>query len=120
APDVDGLALAKAFLHMYFGQVAAVVAQARALGASRADFELLTRVLATLGGAISAGAMTTQLLKWNEFARTLARFHERHDMLLTPTLAHPPIRHGQGDPTALEQALLDLLDRMGLLGLLAR
>jgi amidase len=41
-------------------------------------------------------------------------------MLLTPTLAHPPIRHGQGDPTAAEQTALDLLDRTGLLGLLAR
>ena len=120
APDIDGAALAKAFLHVYFGQVAAMVAQARAVGARRADFELLTRVLATLGGAISAGALTTQLLKWNEFARGLARFHQRYDMLLTPTLAHPPIRHGEGDPSAVEQMALDLLDRAGLLGLLAR
>jgi amidase len=60
------------------------------------------------------------LLKWNEFARALARFHARYDLLLTPTLAHPPIRHGQGDPTAAEQAVLSLLDRAGLLGLLAR
>jgi amidase len=120
APDIDGAVLAKAFLHIYFGQVPAMVAQARALGARRSDFELLTRVLATLGGSISAGALTTQLLKWNEFARALARFHKRHDMLLTPTLAHPPIRHGQGDPTAAEQTVLDLLDRTGLLGLLAR
>jgi amidase len=40
--------------------------------------------------------------------------------MLTPTLAHPPIRHGQGDPSAAEQAVLDILDRVGLLGLLAR
>lgn len=120
APDIDGAALARAFLHVYFGQVPAMVTQARALGAKRDDFELLTRVLATIGGAISAGALTTQLLKWNEFARGLARFLNRYDMLLTPTLAHPPIRHGQGDPTAMEQTVLDLLDRVGVLGLLAR
>src|SRR6202042_2804610 len=35
-------------------------------------------------------------------------------------LAHPPIRHGQGDPSAAEQAVLNLLDRVGLLGLLTR
>ena len=97
-----------------------MVAQARAAGVRTADFELLTRVLATLGGAASAGTLTAQLLTWNEFARTLARFHQRYDLLLTPTLAHPPIRHGQGDPTAAEQAVLNLLDRVGLLGLLAR
>jgi amidase len=80
----------------------------------------LTRVLATLGGATSAATLTAQLLRWNEFARALARFHKRYDLLLTPTLAHPPIRHGQGDPTAAEQAVLTLLDRVGLLALLAR
>jgi amidase len=120
APDIDGTALAKAFLHVYFGQVAAMVEMARATGAKRNDFELVSRVLSTLGGAISAGALTTQLLKWNEFARGLARFHQRYDMLLTPTLAHPPVRHGEGDPSAAEQNLLNLLDRAGLLGLITR
>lgn len=120
SPDIDGAALATSFLHIYFGQVAALVSAARAKGAKLAEFELLTRVLATLGGAISAGALTTQLLRWNEFARALARFHQRYDLLLTPTLAHPPVRHGQGDPSAAEQTLLNLLDRVGLLGLLAR
>ncbi len=120
APEIDGAALAKAFLHVYFGQVPAMVAQARANGARLSDFELLTRVIATLGGAVSAGGLTAQLLKWNEFARALARFHQRYDLLLTPTLAHPPIRHGQGDPSAVEQAVLNILDRVGLLGLMAR
>jgi amidase len=120
SPEIDGAALAKAFLHIYFGQVAATVAQARAAGARSEDFELLSRVLATLGGAVSAGALTTHLLKWNEFARALGRFHQRYDMLLTPTLAHPPVRHGQGDPGAAEQTLLGLLDRTGLLGWLTR
>jgi amidase len=120
APDIDGAALAKAFLHIYFGQVPAMVEEARAQGAKRSDFELLTRVLATLGGAVSAGALTAELIRWNDFARGLARFHARYDLLLTPTLAHPPIRHGAGDPSAAEQTVLDLLDRAGLLGLLAR
>jgi amidase len=120
APEIDGAALAKSFLHIYFGQVPAMVSHAVANGAKRDDFELLTRVLASIGGAMSAGALTTQLLKWNEFARALARFHARYDLLLTPTLAHPPIRHGQGDPSAAEQTLLNMLDRTGLLGLLAR
>ena len=119
-PEIDGAALAKAFLHIYFGQVAAFVTQAKASGAQSSDFELLTRVIATLGNATSAGALTAQLRKWNEFARALARFHARYDLLLTPTVANPAIRHGQGDPSAAEQTLLNLLDRTGLLGLLTR
>jgi amidase len=120
APEIDGASLAKAFLYIYFGQVPAMVAQARAAGARTSDFEFLTRLLATLGGATSAATLTAQLLKWNEFARALARFHQRYDLLLTPTLAHSPIRHGQGDPTAAEEMVLNLLDRVGLLAPLAR
>ena len=119
-PEIDGAALAKAFLHIYFGQVAAFVTQAKASGAQSSDFELLTRVIATLGNATSAGALTVQLRKWNEFARALSRFHARYDLLLTPTVANLAIRHGQGDPSAAEQTLLNLLDRTGLLGLLTR
>ena len=120
APEIDGAALAKSYMHIYFGQIGAAVTQARARGAKRTDFELLSRLLATLGGALSAGALTTQLLKWNDFARALGRFHQRYDMLLTPTIAHPPIRHGQGDPPPAQQTLLDVLDRTGLLGLAGR
>jgi amidase len=120
APEIDGAALAKAFLHIYFGQVAAFVAQARAIGATRDDFELLTRLTATLGNATSAGALTMQLRKWNEFARAVSRFHARYDLFLTPTVAYPAIPHGQGDPSAAEEAILNLLERTGLLALLAR
>jgi amidase len=120
APELDGAALAKAFLHVYFGQVPAMVTAARAAGAATSDFELLTRVLATLGNAVPAGVLTAQLLNWNDFARALARFHQKYDLMLTPTLAHPPIRHGMGDPSAAEQTVLSILDRVGLLGLLAR
>ncbi len=120
APEIDGAALAKSFLNIYFGQVEAFVAQARADGARVGDFELLTRVIATLGRATSAGRMTAELRKWNSYARALARFHARYDLLLTPTVAHPAILHGQGDPSAAEQAMLNILDRTGLLGLLTR
>ncbi|MGJ9417341.1 amidase [Massilia sp. CMS3.1] len=120
APEIDGAALAESFLHMYFGQVPAMVARGRALGGRSGDVELMSRLLLTLGGSVSAGRLTTQLATWNDFARALARFHARYDLQLTPTLAHPPIRHGQGDPPRGEQFVLDLLQRTGVLGILAR
>jgi amidase len=120
APELDGAALAESFLHIYFGQVPAMLARGKALAAGAGDVELTARLLATLGASIPAGRLTTQLAKWNAFSRALARFHARYDMLLTPTLAHPPIRHGQGDPPRGEQFVLDLLQRSGLLGILAR
>lgn len=120
APVIDGAALAASYLHLYFGQVPAALSIARAQGAKDDEFELLTRVLAALGNAVSAGVLTAQLAKWNEFARALGHFHQRFDMLLTPTLAHPPVRHGSGDPPAGQQRALGFLVRTGLLGLMAR
>ncbi len=119
-PAVDGAALAQSYLHLYFGAVPAAVAQALAAGARRDDFEVLTRVIATLGEATSAGVFTTQLQRWNEYARALGQFHKSYDLFLTPTLAHPPIRHGEGDMPAAQAQILDLLERSGVLGLLAR
>ncbi len=120
APDIDGPLLARCYLHIYFGQVPAAMARAFAAGAKRGEFELLTRIIETLGKATSAGTLTTHLSLWNQHARALAAFHRRFDLLLTPTLAHPPVRHGAGDPPKSQQAVLDVLDRTGLLGLLAR
>jgi len=120
APAIDGALLARNYLHIYFGQVPAAMARAYAAGAKRSEFELMTRIIETLGKATSAATLTTHLAQWNQHARALATFHQRHDLLLTPTLAHPPVRHGAGDPPAAQQAALDLLDRTGLLGLFAR
>ena len=120
APDIDGPLLARNYLHVYFGQVPAAMARAYAAGARRGEFEPLTRVIETLGKATSAAALTANLACWNRHARALAAFHARHDLLLTPTLAHPPVRHGQGDQPRAHEIALDLLDRSGLLGLLVR
>jgi amidase len=120
APQIDGAALAQSYLHMYFGQIPASVARAKALGARERDLELMNRILVTLGSSVSAVELTTQLNRWNEFTRALAAFHQRYDLLLTPTLAAPPVRHGTGDPSGIEKSLLGFLQGTGVLGVLAR
>jgi amidase len=119
APQIDGDALAHSYLHIYLDHVSASVALARSEGAKADDFELLTRVLATLGGAASAMDSTLARLRRNDFARALADFHGRFDLLLTPTLAQAPITHGQGDLPAWQQRTLGLLAGSGLLWALA-
>ncbi|MBV8034262.1 amidase [Roseateles sp.] len=119
-PDVDGRALANSYLHIYFGQVPAALRQAVALGGREADFEPLTRLIATLGRATSAERLSLELLRWNDYARSLAALHSRYDVYLTPTLASPPITHGTGDLPPWQIAVLGALRASGLLGLLKR
>jgi len=120
APALDGAALAKSYVTMYLGQVDAAVTRARKAGARSRDFESLTRLVASLGRATGAGAYAAELARWNEYARALALFHQRFDLLLTPTTAHPPVLHGTGDLPLAQAFALDLLQGAGVLGALAR
>lgn len=120
APEIDGQALARAYLTMYLGQTAVDVDAARSLGAGSREFELLTRALAVLGHGISAATMCRELLRWNDFARALGAFHQRFDLFLTPTTAGTAPHHGQGDPPPALAFALELLVSSGVLRLLAR
>jgi amidase len=120
APQIDGAALAQSYLHVYFGQIPAAVARAKSLGAKAGDLELMNRILVTLGSSVSAVEMTTQLNRWNEFSRALAAFHAQYDLLLTPSLAAPPVAHGTGDPSGFEKGLFGFLHGTGVMGVLAK
>jgi amidase len=58
--------------------------------------------------------------QWNQFSQALGMFYQQHDLYLTPTLAHPPIRHEQADIPAGQARALKWLLATGLLPLLAR
>ena len=120
APRYDGTELARCYIHMYYGHVAATIAQARSLGACASDFEMLTQILGVLGRAMNAGEYVSSHRKWNQFARVLGDFYTRVDLYLTPTLAQAPIRHGELDLPVWQQAMLGMLLHSGLLNVLAR
>jgi amidase len=119
-PDLDGRALANSYLHIYFGQVPAMLSRTAAAGGREADFEPLTRLIATLGRATSAERLTLELLRWNDYARALGTLHARCDLYLTPTLASPPVPHGTGDTPPAQIAVLNALRASGVLSLLKR
>ncbi|GKQ53999.1 amidase [Bradyrhizobium sp. Ce-3] len=119
-PKYDGLALARCYLEMYFGQVAATLADAREAGARSEDFELATLLLEALGKALSAGTYVRNHRRWNEFARALGEFHRRYDVFLTPTIAFPPVDHAATVMPAAQRSVLGFLLKTGLLGMMAR
>jgi amidase len=119
-PEIDGMALARSYLALYFGHVAVDYARALAQGARAADFELDTRALAAIGRALPAADYVAAHRRWNEFARALGRFFGRFDLYLTPTLACPPVRIGSQGLPALQRLVLKPLLALDLGGLLLK
>ncbi|MBQ0744529.1 MAG: amidase [Pseudomonas sp.] len=119
-PDYDGMALARCYLNMYFGQVAATLDQAREMGARDEEFELLTRTLAAFGRSMSSATYINSHRQWNQFSQALGSFYQQHDLFMTPALAHPPIRHEKANLPRKQTRVIELLLNTGLLPLLAR
>jgi len=113
-PQVDGIALAKSFLTMYLGQVAANMRACRALGAAETDFELDTRALGLLGDALSSGEYVSERRKWNDYARSLAAYFTRFDLYLLPSTAFTAPRVGQLATPALQRAAIKPILALGL------
>ncbi|GAA1399384.1 amidase [Pseudonocardia kongjuensis] len=120
APAVDGRRLATDFLTTWFGMIASQVDGARSLtGCGDDAFETETRVMAAIGRATTAPEYLAAQARWQQHTRALATFHERYDLLLTPTLARPPWPIGELDlagPVKLVARGLLTLRAGGLLG----
>ena len=119
----DGRGVASAFLMLYFGETgASIAALAKILGrpARPADVEPTTWLLGLLGRTYSAADFAAARHTWNDSARRMGRFHQTYDLLLTPTLATPPVRIGELQPKPGELRLLKLVNTFGLGGLIRR
>lgn len=93
---VDERQLARDFITMWFASMAADVDETRRLtGSGHAGFEPDTLIMAAMGRTLRAPDYVNAHNRWNEHTRRLADFHTRYDLLLTPTLAHPPARVGE-------------------------
>ena len=119
----DGIALAKAYFIMYFGEVAAEVdTLAATLGRSvnKNDIELTTQTLSLLGHAFSAKEFAVARKYWHELALAMGELHQHYDLYLTPTIAVLPPQIGAGDPKPTEALLMKIVNALGAGGLLKR
>ncbi|MFF3571087.1 amidase [Nocardia jiangxiensis] len=121
APSIDGRRLGMDFMTVWTAWCAAELAEAcRETGASAADFDIDTQVLAAAGRAVSSTELLLAQARWTEYTRALAVFHETYDLLLTPSLAEPPLRIGQNRTPAIADAVLPPLLRLGVGKILSR
>lgn len=113
--------LAKVFIMMVFGETSAAIKKmGEDIGRpiSRADVEITTWSLNMLGKAYTAGDYAYARGKWNDISRRLGAFHERYDILLTPTVSMAPFEIGALQPTRSETKLMNLVAALRLTSLL--
>ena len=113
APRIDGKAFAKAFLTMVFGATRAEIEEAATLVGRKPtarDFEATTWAAALLGKQISAAEFSRAIRALQRCARQIGHFFEGYDVLLTPTLAMPPIVTGALQPRGTEAFLMKLMN----------
>jgi amidase len=98
APEFDGMALARCYLGLYFGEVSALMARAKEqFGARDSDFELDTRLIGMLGETMPLPDYVRRRQQWNEFARALGAFFGSYDLYLSPTAGQLPAAIGELD-----------------------
>jgi amidase len=114
-PAVDMQALARSYLVLYFGQVAADlawIARWKGVPVHRLEVEVETRTLGLLGNALPSPVYVEARRRWNDFARATAELHHRYDLYLTPTLAEPPVPVGTMRPAGARRLGLRVLNRL--------
>lgn len=122
-PPIDGKKLAKSYLTMYFGEVAASIAALEDVLGRKVKFndvEPATWLLGLLGKATSAGEFVTSLREWDKSAHIMEEFHETYDFYITPTTAFPPAKIGELNPGAAEEFIMNAIGRAGRAGLLKK
>ena len=116
-PGIDGEALGKSYMMMYFGEVAADIEELKSVVGrplNHHDTEEATWALNLLGKAFSAGDFVLAIRQWNTFSRQMAKFHETYDLYLTPTIASLPPRIGEFQQKPAEQFFLKIINAMNM------
>ncbi len=115
SPPVEREAFSIAYLTVIAAETRDAIGQAAKLAGrklSLADFEIGTRALAMLGQAFSAGQFAAALSYLQAASMEIARFFEAYDVLLTPTLARPPVPTGSLQPTVSERRQVAIVSRL--------
>lgn len=111
-PQIDAQAFAKAFFMVACADTRASIEEYEHLldhKATPQDFEPSTWAVGLLGKEIPGSELSKALHMLKGSGRKVGRFFEDYDVLLTPTLARPPVAIGELQPKGVEAAALKLL-----------
>jgi Asp-tRNA(Asn)/Glu-tRNA(Gln) amidotransferase A subunit family amidase len=96
-PDIDGIALRKAFDVLFTGNICnllGIIASANPGERLETLVEPVTYACARAGRGYSAADYAAAVMATQQASRLLGQFFTRFDVLLTPTLANPPLPLG--------------------------
>ena len=107
--NFDGVQLMRAFLTIVFRYTARDVgemAQLLKVAEPKLAIELNTRFMSLVGSGVNDDQVKKALAIWKQVADKIAAFHQRYDVVLTPTVATLPLRSNALDPNALEKLFM--------------
>lgn len=108
-PELDRESWSVAFTTVLAAETRADIEWIRSLspgGVGWRDFEAATWTLGLLGRSLSAAEYAVAVRELQIASRRVGEFFVDWDVLLTPTLAAPPVAIGELQPTAAERALM--------------
>lgn len=123
APVFDGEAFAEAFVVMVGAELGADVrAMEEVTGRTRSPrlLEPETWALLAMGEGLDAETYAAALRTLEREARAAKTFFQDHDLLLSPTLAQPPLPIGTFGASTTEKRLVRLFGSLGMNGLIRR
>jgi len=121
APQIDGKAFARAFLTIICVETRTTIEESEVLLSRKAsfkDFEPSTWVLGLLGRQCRAPEFSRSLNLAQHTARQIGEFFEKYDVMLTPTLAMPPVVTGALQPKGIQAVAMKLLGSLNAGGLI--
>ena len=123
APELGKAELRRAYLAVVAVNTACAIAEAGKLTGrrpTRAGFERETWFLGVIGRHMPASEYQAAIDHLHRVRHSVAGFFERYDILLTPTLAYPPVRIGELAPAAGQRVAMRVLRALPSRRLLAR
>jgi amidase len=121
APPVDREAFSVAFLTVVAAEARADVESAAARVGRRVswrDFEASTFALGLMGRMLRASDYARAARTLLEASREIGRFFTGFDLLVTPTLAQPPVPTGSLQPAGADRIVIDVVRRLNAAWLL--
>ncbi|MBB1488561.1 amidase [Oceanospirillum sediminis] len=115
--NFDGRELMRAFIAIvmhYTHQDVVNIAKLLEVDKDQLDIELNTRFMAVAGSGIKPEKLEQSFNIWKRACESLSALHQQFDVILTPTVATPPLESNALDPGIIEKLIMKGIIASGL------